>query len=176
MEISLVWINCSFVVSKYLSFLQLVSHKCGALCALTPVALKLPSLPHHQCYPVKLAHKPLTEGGQGKIALKFRKQGKSALFCSIWIARDFRGPFSCLLAEEFYFGAGGASTQLFGTYASSRGLSHPQQLWLTVLVALKPLAFIFGVERLPHAPVFEYLVLGRWPVLGGGVVTAFHVL
>lgn len=79
----LVWIDCSFVISKYLLFPQLIPHNCGAHCALTPGTPKLPlPLPPQQCYPVKLAHKRLTEGGQGKITLKFRKQGKSVLFAA----------------------------------------------------------------------------------------------
>lgn len=136
-----------------------------------------PLCPHTCCPEVTLSPPPpmlsseagsqTAHGGRpGEDRSEIQEARQECTFCSIWIARDFRGPFSCLLAEEFYFGAGGASTQLFGTYASSRGLSHPQQLWLTVLVALKPLVFIFGVERLPHAPVFEYLVLGRWLVSG----------
>lgn len=121
MEISLVWIDCSFVISKYPFFLQLVSHKCGTPCALTPVTLKLtlPAMLSSEAGSQK-AH----GGRPGEDCSEIQEARQECTFCSIWVARDFQGPFSCLLAEEFYFGAGGASTQLFGTDARSSGLSH----------------------------------------------------
>lgn len=60
----------------------------------------------------------------GEDRSEIQEARQECTFCSIWIARDFRGLFSCLLEEEFYFGAGRASTQLFGTHARSSGLSH----------------------------------------------------
>lgn len=153
----------------------MIPHKCGTPCALTPVTLKLPLPPNPLLPPAMLSSQAGSQkahrGRPGENHSEIQEARQECTFCSGWIARDFRGPFSCLLSEEFYFGAGGErlSTQLFGTHTRSTGLSHPSAAVVEHGDGTQAFClYIWGLslKRLLCAHVFEHLVLRRWRVSG----------